>query len=115
MYPHKHITGVYFRLEVVATTHSKLEWSDRVKSEVRTWDHVESGFETKTKKGELLTPTPYLRDLVDTKPDFVTFLLIFWNKIYEIIFDKQIYEIICSELGNSFFKIFSIIWAFTAP
>ena len=44
--------------------HSKLEWGDRVKSEVRTWDHVESGSETKTKKEELLKPIPYLRDLV---------------------------------------------------
>ena len=45
---------------------------------------------------------------------FQKFWLYIEKKIYEMKFDKEIYEIIFSDLGNIFSKIFTIIWAFTA-
>ena len=79
------------------STHSRPEQGDRLKSEDRAWDHVEIGCVTKTKKKNY--PNQYLMwgiwsILADFDPDFVIFLVIFWKKIYEIEFDKEIYEII---------------------
>ena len=45
---------------------------------------------------------------------FVTFLVKFWKKIYEIKFVKEIYEIIFFSICIIFSTILAIIWAFTA-
>ena len=45
---------------------------------------------------------------------FISFLVTFWKKIYEIKFDKEINEIIFFFNWLHFSMIFAIIWAFTA-
>ena len=79
-------------LKKMITWHSRLEQGDRLNSEDRAWDHVEISFVTKTKKKNYQNQYLMWGIWSILTPISVTFLVIFWKKIYEIEFDKDIYE-----------------------
>ena len=83
-----------------------------MKSKVRAWDYVEIGFVTKTKNKNYWNQYLTWGIWSVLTQIFEKFLVIFLQKICEIEFDKEIYEIICLWSKQHFVQDFPLYLGF---